>query len=414
MRHALTSFTRLRYRQTCSATPPHFRPDYDPPPRPLQNEYPVWYFLTGSLSKPAYLGKLLKLGTFAMTTAWVRGLVETKERQCTALFRATPTDTVTGCAYLVKSEEEEDRLRYFKTDFFHVARCRMTMLAEASKTGETEVDALTFISSYEVSVFRDMNNMPIAKQPGAVGSARKPTRKGFVPPKLKPTTALSFGIPADATSSTPIPVNKEGIWWKEDTVKASAVGGTSRTPALLDTSTLGDDVDTSYYGASSQLTEEVNPGAATASTMHQSVDPGSPLTDPENVQPRSDKGKGKIRADSPPDTEDAQSKPDEGDVPQDAGWQRQRGHRRTSARLSRPSSALQSPPRWTTADDLRAMYAASRSPPPKNTEILDHGTVEGISFQAETGTAAASEEEPFADPAEEQDPFEEPNISRNF
>jgi hypothetical protein len=414
MRHALTSFTRLRYRQTCSATPPHFRPDYDPPPRPLQNEYPVWYFLTGSLSKPAYLGKLLKLGTFAMTTAWVRGLVETKERQCTALFRATPTDTVTGCAYLVKSEEEEDRLRYFKTDFFHVARCRMTMLAEASKTGETEVDALTFISSYEVSVFRDMNNMPIAKQPGAVGSARKPIRKGFVPPKLKPTTALSFGIPADATSSTPIPVNKEGIWWKEETVKASAVGGTSRTPALLDTSTLGDDVDTSYYGASSQLTEEVNPGAATASTMHQSVDPGSPLTDPENVQPRSDKGKGKVRADSLPDTEDAQSKPDEGDVPQDAGWQRQRGHIRTSARLSRPSSALQSPPRWTTADDLRAMYAASRSPPPKNAEILDQGTVEGTSSQAETGTAAASEEEPFADPAEEQDPFEEPNISRNF
>jgi hypothetical protein len=345
MRQTLTSFPRVRYRQTCSATPPHFRPDYDPPPRPLQNEYPAWYFLTGSLSKPAYLGKLLKLNTFAMTTAWVRGLVETKERQCTSLFRATPVDTVTGCAYLVKSEEEENRLRYFKTDFFHVARCRMTMLAEASKTGETEVDALTFISSYEVSVFRDMNNMPIAKQPGAVGSARKPTRKGFVPPKLKPTTALSFGIPADTTSSTPIPVNQEGIWWKEDTVEASAVGGTSRTSALLDTSTLGDDVDTSYHGASSQLTDEAGPGAATACTMHEPVDPVVSLTDPDTVQPRSDKGKGKmraispspdsddaqpkldkgkgkVRADSPPDTEDAQSKPDEGDVPQDAGWQR--------------------------------------------------------------------------------------------
>jgi hypothetical protein len=60
------------------------------------------------------------------------------------------------------------------------------------------------------------------------------------------------------------------------------------------------------------------------------------------------------------------------------------------------------------------MYAASRSPPPKNAEILDESPVEGTSSQAETGTAAASEEDPFADPAEEQDPFEEPNISRNF
>jgi hypothetical protein len=415
---------------TRSATPPHFRADCNPPPRPSQNEYPVWYFLTGSLSKPAYLGKLLKLDTLAMTTAWVNGLVERKERQCTALFRATPEqilrgeDTVTGYAYLVKSEEEENRLRCFKTDFFYVARCRMMMLADSSETGETEVDALTFLYSHEVAVFRDMNSQPIAKQPGAVGSARKPIRKvGFMPPKLKPTTAISVGGTFTDTTSSPIPVNKEGVWWTEQ----ASIEESSRKLALLDTSTLGAGVDTSYHATSSHPTDEANSGAATATKVYGPGDSASSPPDPDNAQSMSEKRKGKMRATSPPpDPEDAESKPDKGqrnlhvDVSQDSGWKP--GHRRRKTALSLPSSALQFS-RQTPSDDLRAMYTAARAPPPPSSAPVLDSTPgrHPASSQAETDTAAAPEEGPFSDPADlegsdedTENPFKDPDISVNF
>jgi hypothetical protein len=78
------------YRHTDSATPPEFRSNHIPPPRPSQNEYPVWYFLTGSLSKLAYLARLLKLEEGVhFSQAWATGLVEVKERQCMAIFRAS-------------------------------------------------------------------------------------------------------------------------------------------------------------------------------------------------------------------------------------------------------------------------------------------------------------------------------------
>jgi hypothetical protein len=246
-----------------------------------------------------------------MTTAWINELVEKRERQCTALFRATPEqilkgeDRVTGCAYLVKSEEEENRLRYFKTDLFYVARCKMMMLADSSETGETEVDALTFLYSHEVAVFRDMNNMPIAKQNGAVGNARKPIRKvglmplKFKPLKFKPTMALSVGNTFTDSTSSRSPVNKESVWWARDTEQGS-VGRSSRNPALLDTSTLGAGVDTSYHATSSNPADEANSSAATAFKINESGNSANPPLDPDDEQPMSKKHKGKMCPTSPP------------------------------------------------------------------------------------------------------------------
>jgi hypothetical protein len=110
--------------------------------------------------------------------------------------------------------------------------------------------------------------MPIVQQPGAVGSARKPSnapkpiRKPFVPPKAKATTAITVG----------------DIMIQQGAKLASAPGGSSHTFTLPDRSTImepsdneiaaskprdvpGDEIDTSYHRASSIST---NPGPATS------------------------------------------------------------------------------------------------------------------------------------------------------
>jgi hypothetical protein len=318
--------------------------------------------------------------------------------------------------FVPPSPEEESRLRYFKTDFFHVARCKMSMFAQGSPAVELEVDALTFISSHEVSVFRGMNNMPIADQPGAVGSARKPDntpkpiRKPFVPPKIKATTAIAVGgTLTDSTSSTSIPVNKEGVWWKKDTKPALTVGESSRTLTLPEHSTpmepsdgeidalqsrdaTGDGIDTSYHGASSNATAKMNPSATTAATVHEPDDFTSPPSDAANTQSASDKGKGKMRADSSPDSK------------------QQQGARRRYLGPAVPSATAHSS-RFSPSDGLRAMYATARAPPPLSAPVFDEDSVIGCSQDA-TGTDTASAENACADPGE--DPFENPDISINF
>lgn len=102
-------------------------PGASEPERPLQYEYPVWYFLVGQASNEYTLEELLKHRRLPYTrAAMVDGLTTLQGVHCGGLVHATvktcasgPASTV-GRAYLVRNKLEEDRLRYFHTSLYTV------------------------------------------------------------------------------------------------------------------------------------------------------------------------------------------------------------------------------------------------------------------------------------------------------
>lgn len=95
--------------------------------RPLQNEYPVWYFLMSPVDDEHVLQYLLKHSEPPYTRdAKVRGFTTAQGLHCGGLFYSTVEEDYEGAnesrgiAYLVMNKLEEDRLRYFHTDLFKV------------------------------------------------------------------------------------------------------------------------------------------------------------------------------------------------------------------------------------------------------------------------------------------------------
>lgn len=171
--------------------------------RPLQDECPVWYFLTGAISHPETLSKLLKLHeTPEIHRASVRGYVEIRERGCTTLVPAsegnalTGNDVCYGWAYLVKSQGEETALRYYKTDYFTVTRCKISFPVQGTSDAPSEVDGLTFTFSLGEDWFRDANKpsrpylQRVAKRHRGSSSDQKCPRL-VVPSKAAPSTKVS-------------------------------------------------------------------------------------------------------------------------------------------------------------------------------------------------------------------------------
>jgi hypothetical protein len=143
----------------------------EPCPQPLQDDYPVWYFLTGQIAHPEHMKALWQLSKKPYHRhATVEGLTsirykhrETSEQRLEpwesaknygsgeALVISSPNDNLlhrtkaVGLAYLVRDKLSEDRLRYFKTSLFRVKRCKIT-LNPVSRYGQAhEVDGLTFV-----------------------------------------------------------------------------------------------------------------------------------------------------------------------------------------------------------------------------------------------------------------------------
>jgi hypothetical protein len=105
---------------------------------PRQEEYPVPYFLYGTLADSDRLKEMLGLDEDpGLIIAIVRGgkVVMWRGEKC-ALVDSCRTDVVLGEAYVVRSKEEEDALRRCMGVDYEVVRCRIT-------TGE-EVPGLTF------------------------------------------------------------------------------------------------------------------------------------------------------------------------------------------------------------------------------------------------------------------------------
>lgn len=147
-------------------TLPQYRPN-EALPGPRQEDYPVWYFLTGPITKPNKLQTLLKRNFEPYKhCAVVHGLVTLRRH----VFEATvETDyheeyavlgPSVGTAYLIKSKEEEDRLRYFKTDNFTVARCKITLCPIHESGQPHEVDGLTFVLCQTSALYDCMLDEP--------------------------------------------------------------------------------------------------------------------------------------------------------------------------------------------------------------------------------------------------------------
>lgn len=168
-------------------TLPQFRLDQGEEARPTQEEYPVWYFLTGSLAKHSNLKSLLRLDQDPdFRPATVEGVSHMQLRKFNALTESrreplwTPTGEAHGVAYLVKDEREEQAMRMFKTDFFVTLRCKIKLHSRDGRDYRSEVNGLTFVLIGSWPVLQNMSTPVISMCPGAVGSKR-PSRFDWVP-----------------------------------------------------------------------------------------------------------------------------------------------------------------------------------------------------------------------------------------
>ncbi|KAF2134178.1 hypothetical protein P153DRAFT_353365 [Dothidotthia symphoricarpi CBS 119687] len=179
------------YPYVYESTLPQHRLNEGKTPRPSQNEYPVWYFLTGTLARADKLQRLLKLDVEPETKlASITSLREASERQCKALVELPLYDSshahhhTTGTAYLVKNEREEEAMRYFKTSFFQVKRTKIRLHARTDSDEPEHVDGLVFALVGSQEILREMVSWPIAQMPNGVGSMRR--TPAFIPEPAMP------------------------------------------------------------------------------------------------------------------------------------------------------------------------------------------------------------------------------------
>lgn len=101
--------------------------------KPQQNESPVFYFFYGTLANPEILTHHLDLPVTeppVLYPATVRGgAIKNwgKYRALTDDFSPT-TKPVSGYAYLVQTQANEDALRFYETDKYDVVRCEITFV----------------------------------------------------------------------------------------------------------------------------------------------------------------------------------------------------------------------------------------------------------------------------------------------
>lgn len=199
-----------RYPYVHDAMLPQHRLGEDEVPDPLQNDYPVWYFLTGEIAQPAKLQTLLKLERMPYTRcATVCGLTTLQHGK----FEATVetyihddyryTDKSVGIACLIKDIQAEERLRYFKTDQFRVTRCKIT-LCPINTSGEShEIDGLTFVINQESSLFAALEGANLRQVPDVSENEEE----------LQPSLAFEgyeIERPPDAIMSFAFPLIKDG------------------------------------------------------------------------------------------------------------------------------------------------------------------------------------------------------------
>ena len=108
--------------------------------RPLQDEYPVWYFAYGPLTNADELAVILN--TTEEPTYRAAVVHHARLLSANAISGGDLMERVLGKAFLVDTAEKEESLRFSVTDKFEVVRCRITF-GEGGVTGAS-TNALTF------------------------------------------------------------------------------------------------------------------------------------------------------------------------------------------------------------------------------------------------------------------------------
>ncbi|RAL02571.1 gamma-glutamylcyclotransferase family protein [Aspergillus ibericus CBS 121593] len=86
--------------------------------------FPVYHFFYGTLTAPAQVQRILDLPEEPqLRQAEVFGYAIAKWGDYPALINGKQGQTVMGAAYLVKSEEEAQKLSYYETNAYEVADC---------------------------------------------------------------------------------------------------------------------------------------------------------------------------------------------------------------------------------------------------------------------------------------------------
>ena len=86
--------------------------------------FPVYYFFYGTLTAPPQVKRILDLPEEPqLREAEIFGYAVVKWGDYPALINSKQGDVVTGSAYLVRSEEEAQKLSYYETNAYEVADC---------------------------------------------------------------------------------------------------------------------------------------------------------------------------------------------------------------------------------------------------------------------------------------------------
>lgn len=173
--------------------------------RTLESNFPTWYFLTGSLARTDKLQKLLKREhPPTKRKATIEEFKKLEIRQCNTIARLPVPNRsrhtrhkleVEGYAYLIESLEEENRLRYYKTDIFMVRSC-MIKLADTKR----KIHGYMFLWKLNEAAFEAMASIPISQMQDATDGDRRPGDQSSSPTPENTWTDMSDS--ASQTSNT--------------------------------------------------------------------------------------------------------------------------------------------------------------------------------------------------------------------
>lgn len=121
-----------------STMPQHRLQNHTDNPQPTQSEYPVCYFLYGTLAQTEVLSDLLGIDPVYHDAKISRGVLGSWGNYKALLDDPSQRNTVHGKAFLVTCKEDEEALCLYETEAYEIVRCRI----EIDEGGF--IDGLTF------------------------------------------------------------------------------------------------------------------------------------------------------------------------------------------------------------------------------------------------------------------------------
>ncbi|KAH8434846.1 gamma-glutamylcyclotransferase family protein [Aspergillus melleus] len=124
------------YEVMLSSAPPDYLTNIEEDSRELPPEYPVYYFFYGTLTTPSTLQRIIDSPDEPeLRKSELVGYALAKWGDYPALIDGEQGQVVSGSAYLVKSQDEADKLAYYETNAYRVAYCYIDFTDGNEPTG---------------------------------------------------------------------------------------------------------------------------------------------------------------------------------------------------------------------------------------------------------------------------------------